>query len=90
MRDFYDIYALLEIGILINEKDFNLAIRNTFTNRGTVISFNEWGLIIYEIKNDEDMMKLWKSYQNKFDYAQAINWGKIIESINKLVDIIEL
>lgn len=90
MRDFYDIYALLEIRLLINEKDLNSAIRNTFTNRGSVISFNEWGLIIYEIKNDEDMMRLWKSYQNKFDYAHAINWGKVIESINKLVDIIEL
>lgn len=90
MRDFYDIYALLESELLINEKDFNLAIRNTFSNRGTIISLNEWQLIINEIKNNDDMMKLWKSYQNKFDYAREISWIKILEAIENLLNIIKL
>lgn len=90
MRDFYDIYALLESELLINEKDFNLAIRNTFSNRGTIISLNEWQLIINEIKNYEDMMKLWKSYQNKFDYARKVSWIKILEAIENLLNMIKL
>ena len=90
MRDFYDIYALLESELLINEKDFNLAIRNTFSNRGTIISLNEWQLIINEIKNNEDMMKLWKSYQNKFDYARKVSWIKILEAIENLLNMIKL
>lgn len=90
MRDFYDIFALLNTGELINEKHLNLAVHNTFINRGTTLSLKEWKLIIGEISYDVDIKSLWKSYQNKFEYANVIKWEEIVDSVNELINLLTM
>jgi hypothetical protein len=57
MKDFYDIYWLIQSGIL-NKKDVHSAIKGTFTNRKTQIE------IPLEFDNDElgSLQKLWKKF----------------------------
>jgi predicted nucleotidyltransferase component of viral defense system len=84
IRDFYDIY------MLINQKDakylqnFPRALVNTCTNRGTIKQVNAWMNILNEIKQDMNMKKQWISYQSKFDYARQIEWMSLIDAVMTL------
>lgn len=89
MRDFYDIYALENMGFVINEIDLIDAVKNTFKNRGTPALINEWNLIYKEISEDLGMQRLWYIYQKKFDYADAIGWDDVINSLENLLLKIE-
>ena len=37
-----------------------------------------------EVGEDGSMRFLWTAYQRKFDYAENIEWDKVIKSIKKL------
>lgn len=84
MRDFYDVNTILSIDSNFNYKNFNSALKNTCIQRGSYEIIRDWATIIDEIEIDEDMKKLWVSYQSKFDYAENITWKAVVESIKKL------
>ena len=46
----------------------------------------DWLMIVNVIKEDEGMQKLWRSYQNKYDYASNVSWEDVIDAVNTLGD----
>ena len=82
MRDFYDIYILLELQIEnIDFKVLSKAIINTAEKRNTRNVISEGDLILDEIFSDENMLKSWANYQLKYSYAEGISWEEIKESV---------
>lgn len=84
MRDFYDVYMLISINESFNTKHFSNALRNTSLKRGTNMIMKDWLMIVNVIKEDEGMQKLWRSYQNKYDYASNVAWEDVIYAVKTL------
>lgn len=88
MRHFYDIYILEKTQAhKINTKVLNEAFFNTSKKRGSFTMLEDTALILDEIQASNVMISLWEKYQNKFDYAEDINWDNVMVSLRKLCKI---
>jgi predicted nucleotidyltransferase component of viral defense system len=85
MRDFYDIYILLQLyGNILNTSILGEALQATAKKRGTEYHLKDAQTIFDEVQNDSNMKNLWKSYQKKFSYAADISWERVVESAREL------
>ena len=85
MRDFYDIYILLQLyGNTLNTNVLREALWATAKKRETEYHLKDAQVIFDEVQSDYNMQKLWKSYQKKFSYAADISWEMVMESVRKL------
>jgi len=84
MRDYYDLYYLLTYKKEdICEENLKLAISKTFENRNTdLASANS---IIEDIENSEFLMKMWKNYSKKYQYAKNVKFKDIIFKVRNLL-----
>ena len=90
LKDYYDVYVLMQNkNIIYDEKLLVKAVNNTFKNRQKIVDTLEFKQIINEIAEDKHIQKLWKNYQNKNLYAKNISYEQTIESIKKLINILE-
>lgn len=90
LKDFYDIYVLMNTKMdEINLKTLKSAIRNTFNKRETKYDISEFNLIIGDLKENNDLKRLWIEYQNKNNYSKNIDYIMTIESIEKIIKILE-
>lgn len=84
MRDFYDIYIIMTMyKDLIDMKLLNDAINKVCINRGTSHILTEKTEIIKEIESSIQMQKLWSIYQNKYAYANEVEWMNIMVVLKK-------
>lgn len=87
MRDFYDIYTLLEIyGHTIDSAVLHNAFNATCKKRGTEELWNEAPKLIETIKNDGHLQSLWLSYTKKYIYAADISYENIMKATSELWD----
>lgn len=84
MRDFYDIFSIINIDIYIQYEQFTLALKNTSEQRGSYNLIRDYSRILGEVEEDESMRLLWTAYQRKFDYAENIGWHEVMKSIKML------
>lgn len=84
MRDFYDIYLIYTRNWEnINIAHLRKAIDKTFTKREY---FKDPLLTINIIKNSSLLRTRWKSYQKKYEYAQNIDFDKILDCIEDIIN----
>lgn len=91
MKDYYDVYYILnnlydDIDILI----LNNAIKNTFNKRDSIKYLNDYKEIILSIKNGSIINNLWNAYSSKYKYACNIKFSNILETIENILDNINL
>lgn len=91
MKDYYDIYYILhnlyyDIDILILKN----AIKNTFNKRNSIKYLNDYKEIIVSIKNGSIINNLWNVYSSKYRYASNIKFSNILETIENILDDINL
>ena len=90
LKDFYDIYVLMNTKMdEINLKTLKSAIGNTFNKRETKYDISEFNLITEDLKENNDLKRLWIEYQNKNNYSKKIDYIMTIESIEKIIKILE-
>ena len=90
MRDFYDIFALLEVkGESIETPILRAAIEATFGKRETDPSPENARLVLSEVKANERMREMWSRYQSKSDYARGIAWEDAVRAASRLIDALE-
>jgi len=90
MRDFYDIFALLNTqSHNIEAAILKTAFINTSKKRGSSTVVESMNIILDEVESNSDMIALWINYQRKFEYAADIEWNEIMKAIRKLCDIIK-
>ena len=90
LKDFYDIYILMNV----KENDLNkdnliVAIQNTFKKRQTNLDVEQINEILEELTNDRNMNSLWKEYVLKNPYAKDINFIDTLNALKKIIDILE-
>lgn len=87
MRDYYDLHILLSIYDLEIDNDVLIqAFNATCKERKTENIKNNIPKIIDTISNDTHMKDLWKSYQNRYNYAATISFEEIIQALNNITN----
>lgn len=82
MKDFYDIYLLVNSGKIIDYKLFQIALRNTAENRKTLALLEKnTRKYIKIIENSVDLKNLWQGYVYKNSYAANITYEDTIKQI---------
>ncbi|MGI6089782.1 MAG: nucleotidyl transferase AbiEii/AbiGii toxin family protein [Saccharofermentanales bacterium] len=82
MRDFYDIYILKKIyGSEISKQLLHTALEATARRRGSIKQLEMAKVALQEIKNSNDMEKLWLSYRSQYEYARNIDWHDVMEAV---------
>jgi hypothetical protein len=88
MRDFYDIYILLQLhGSSVVPGDFHQALAATARKRGTEKYLAEATAVFDEVEHSPIMEKLWASYRKKFSYAADLSWSTVMASVRRLYKI---
>lgn len=86
-RDYYDVYILwklqkenIDIGTL------KQALQETAKKRETINNIENYSEILEEIQENQNMIKQWNVYKNKFNYASEIEF---IDTCSAVRDILE-
>lgn len=88
LRDFYDIYILLQIyGATLKPEVLKEALHATAKKRGTEYHLKDAMIIFDEVQNDVTMQNLWNAYQKKFSYATEISWERVMDAVRQLYRI---
>lgn len=85
-KDFYDVYILFHLKKKeIDYEKLSLACRNTFNHRSN--KFNVAGILnlLDTLKGENDMLKYWSNYQDRFRYAKNISFHEVIDTIAELM-----
>ena len=85
LRDFYDVYALLENQEeSLKEDQMQKALLSTATQRESEGLLEEGDAILLEIFRSNHMEQLWNRYQQHYSYAAAISWKAIEKAVLRL------
>lgn len=88
MRDFYDIYILLQIyGNSLDSSVLQDALVATSHKRGSEEQMKDAIAVFDDVENSPLMINLWKSYQKKYSYAEEISWEDIMKSVRNLYNL---
>jgi predicted nucleotidyltransferase component of viral defense system len=84
-RDYYDVYILWKlqkenIGIEV----LRLALEETAKKRETINNIESYPQILQDIMENENMIKQWNVYKNKFNYASEIEFIDTCNTIRKI------
>lgn len=87
MRDYYDLMILnvVKSGV-INYGDLAKALEATSKKRKTYEILSDPKHVLEQIKSDSELMKQWRIYQRKHDYAADYDWGDIVKNIGQLFE----
>jgi predicted nucleotidyltransferase component of viral defense system len=85
MRDLYDLCILQKLHAeRIDPVVFQQAIAATAIKRGTSAFLKEAHKAFNEIEQSDYQQKLWHAYQTKFQYAAAIDWSEVMQSVRTI------
>jgi len=89
MRDFYDIHVLLAAyGNSINPDVLIEAFAATCRRRGTPELLDSYSETVDAISKDTELLSLWKSYRDKYFYADGIDFSDVIDSLKKVLNML--
>ena len=91
MRDYYDIYILLELlESNLNDDLFTEAFIKTSTNRGTFENIKTYSTeTIHSIEYSETLLSLWERYRSSNQYALDVSWESAVNSVKRLFNKID-
>lgn len=86
-RDYYDVYILLTLRK--NEIDLvslRSAIRRKAEERNTLVFVDNFEKYVSDIEDSEDLKAIWKSYSERFTYAESISFVEITKTIREILE----
>lgn len=82
LRDFYDLYILNSLHKdRIGQDTLRQALHATSEKRGSLHLLSDFKAILWEIRTNDAMEKQWQKYQQRNDYASAIRWSDVMDSV---------
>ena len=85
MRDFYDIYILLQTkSENISTEYLAEALRRTSNKRNSAQMVAVGGEILNDVRDSTVMQGLWKSYQANYPYAENVTWNDVMNATKRL------
>ncbi len=85
MRDLYDLCILQKLHAeRIDPIAFRQAIAATAKKRGTSAFLMDAHRVFDEIEQSDYQQQLWRAYQTKFQYAAAMEWDEVMQSVRTI------
>lgn len=85
LRDFYDLYILNALyKNQIGQDTLRQALHATSEKRDSLHLLSDFKTILWEIRTNDAMEKLWQGYQQKYEYASTIQWNDVMDSVFEL------
>ncbi|WP_165053143.1 MULTISPECIES: nucleotidyl transferase AbiEii/AbiGii toxin family protein [unclassified Adlercreutzia] len=84
MRDFYDMWALANMGADIDYGTLAEAVAATAKARGHDIMLADCESVVDALAASEDMAGHWKRYQNRNDFAAGLSWEDALDAVRML------
>ena len=85
-KDFYDVYILFHLKKKeIDYEKLGVAFRNTFKHRSNKFNVVDILNVLGTLKGENDMLKYWSNYQDRFRYAKNISFHEVIDTIAELM-----
>ena len=85
-KDFYDVYILFHLKKKeIDYEKLGVACRNTFKHRSNKFNVVDILNVLGTLKGENDMLKYWSYYQDRFRYAKNISFHEVIDTIAELM-----
>ena len=76
-KDFYDVYILFHLKKKeIDYEKLGVACRNTFNHRSNKFNVVDILNVLGTLKGENDMLKYWSNYQDRFRYAKILVFMK--------------
>lgn len=86
-RDYYDVYILWKLQKEnIDIRILKLALQETAKKRATINSIENYSEILEEIKENQNMIKQWNVYKNKFNYASEIEFIDTCSAVREILE----
>lgn len=86
-RDYYDVYILWKLQKEnIDLELLKLALQETAKKRETINIIKSYSETINEVAANENMIKQWKVYKNKFNYASEIEFIDACDVVKVILD----
>ena len=89
-RDFYDIYILFKKNPDLNRKQLKEALYKKAQERKTAMYLEENEKYLSDISKSKELQEIWGNYRKKNSYASNIAWEELIETLNDLIDSMDL
>ncbi len=86
MRDFYDIWALSNMGIDIDYAILAEAIAATAKMRSHEIALADCESVIDALSASREMAAHWARYQDRNGFAADLSWGDVLAAVRSLCD----
>lgn len=87
-RDYYDIYALLEVNDVSHTSFLAEAFENTCTKRNSPGLLDIAEDTLNAVEQSVPMREQWERYRASFDYAEGVSWSSVVSSARTLVNLI--
>lgn len=86
MRDFYDMWALSNMGSDIDYAILAEAVAATAETRGHDVALADYEKTIDALKSSEEMARHWVRYQDRSDFASKLSWKEALGAVGHLCD----
>ncbi len=86
MRDFYDMWALSNMGTEIDDATLAEAILATAKTRGHEVTLVDCELVIDALEANKEMAAHWARYQDRNGFAADLSWGDVLAAVRSLCD----
>lgn len=86
MKDYYDVYLLLNKFNIINFETFSITFKNTIINRDSTKYLNDYKVILEDIVDADKINKLWNNYLIKNKFVINTSFKDIINITYKLLE----
>lgn len=87
MRDYYDVYVLLQTyRESISQDDFKAAFAATVKQRGSENLMAQAVEILQDCALSDALQQLWMAYASSFPYAASLNWNQVMGAVSELAE----
>lgn len=91
MRDFYNIYVLLEShGLSIDKELLSSAVMATAERRGSSNVLSDGQIILEEVFSSDVLYSYWTRYQKNYSYANDIAWHEVKDAVFMLWNMVDV
>lgn len=89
MRDFYDVYALMESGRDINFALLGSALDATMAVRESSASLDRSDEVLHLLESSKMMEEHWSRYQVANPFAESISWQEALASLREMIQAVK-
>lgn len=88
-RDYYDVHILYALrGAECNKATLRRALERTTQKRGSGVILMQYPEIMKELRESDQLRKLWNKYTRDYDYAKDISFEDTCNTIHTIMDAI--